>query len=407
MENSYAMLNGKLTDETLQSIELKRGENSYLYDNNDNQYIDLSSGLWNINVGYNKELNKNIKKSFSDILENNLPYVDMTSYLHDMYNVTAKTLLGFIDNEIYKKVLFTNSGSESIELALKIVKLLTEENKKILSFSESYHGTYYGGMSISGLNRKLNKSHKVNSEFNINKPIPQNKEEEKEFLDFIKMNSNEINAVFVEPVIGSGGIKYGSLNFYNELLKHCQSNDIIVIFDEVATGFYRTGDKFFFKKLDYSPDIICMSKGLNNGTLPCGTVIINEKIKERIKYIKSKHMSTQNGNILCQASIFETIKFYNKFNENFIDNVKEIEKITRELCNQFNREYRNIGAMTALPIETGQVEKILKILKDNGILSYRFITETQSGLSLFPHINIDTKLYKRVLKFILKTINKY
>ncbi|RIO34075.1 aminotransferase class III-fold pyridoxal phosphate-dependent enzyme [Staphylococcus saprophyticus] len=407
MGNSYAMLNGKLTDETLQSIELKRGENSYLYDNNDNQYIDLSSGLWNINVGYNKELNKNIKKSFSDILDNNLPYVDMTSYLHDMYNVTAKTLLDFIDNEIYKKVLFTNSGSESIELALKIVKLLTEENKKILSFSESYHGTYYGGMSISGLNRKLNKSHKVNSEFNINKPIPQNKEEEKEFLEFIKLNSNEINSVFVEPVIGSGGIKYGSLNFYNELLKNCQSNNIIVIFDEVATGFYRTGDKFFFKKLDYSPDIICMSKGLNNGTLPCGTVIINEKIKGKIKHIKSKHMSTQNGNILCQASIFETIKFYNKFNENFIDNVKEIEKITHELCNQFNIEYRNMGAMIALPIETGQVENILKILKKNGILSYRFITETQSGLSLFPHINIDTKLYKRVLKFILKTINKY
>ncbi|MCE5034946.1 aminotransferase class III-fold pyridoxal phosphate-dependent enzyme [Staphylococcus cohnii] len=407
MENSYAMLNGELTDKTLQSIELKSGLGSYLYDSVNKKYIDLSSGLWNINLGYNEELNHNIKKRFSEILDLNLPYVDMTSYYHNMYNETAQILLNFIDNEIYKKVLFTNSGSESIELALKIIRVLSEKNEKVLSFLESYHGTYYGGMSISGLSRNLNTEHKVNSDFNLNKPIPQNKEEEDEFLEFIKINSNEIGAIFVEPIIGSGGIKYASLDFYNKLLKICHNNDIIAVFDEVATGFYRTGDKFFFKKLDASPDIICMSKGINNGTLPCGTVIISEKIKEKLRGLKSKHMSTQNGNILCQASIFETIKFYKKFDEYFTDNVKEIEEITYDLCTQYNRSYRNIGAMIALPMEVENIEKVLQTLKENGIICYRFITDAQSGLSLFPHINIDVKSYKRVLKFILKTIKKY
>ncbi|MGI2244413.1 aminotransferase class III-fold pyridoxal phosphate-dependent enzyme [Staphylococcus cohnii] len=407
MENSYAMLNGKLTDKTLQSLELQKGEGAYLYDNEGKKYIDLSSGLWNVNLGYNNQLNRNIKESISRILDNNLPYVDMTSYYHNIYDRTAKTLLDFVDDKTFKKVLFTNSGSESVELSLKIVNLIIDSNKKILSFNESYHGTYYGGMSLSGLTKGLANNHKVDFKTNLNKPIPQNKDQEEAFLNFVKNNVKEIGAIFVEPVIGSGGIKYASLDFYNNLLMICKRNNIIIVFDEIATGFYRTGNKFFFKKLDYSPDIVCMSKGLNNGTLPCGAVIINEKINEEIKDVKSKHMSTQNGNILCQASILETINFYNEVNQNLINNVNDIENITSEFCKRFHQDFRNIGAMVALPIENKKIDQVLQLLKDNGIICYRFITDGQSGLSLFPHVNIDMKLYKRALKFVLKTISKY
>lgn len=406
MLDKYSMLNGILGTNTLHNLNIEQGSDEYLIDTDGKKYIDLASGLWNVSLGYNNSLNKNIQEGFSDILSKNIPYLDMTSYYNELYSKVSNKLLDFIDNNHYKKVLYTNSGSESIELSLKIVNAI-KQSKKILSFSESYHGTFYGGMSISGLSKEIVKEHLPNYDNKININIPKSNQEEIEFLEFVQNNINTLGAIFIEPVIGSGGIQFCSFSFYNKLLDLCAKNNVLTVFDEVATGFYKTGNTFFFKHLDYTPDIICLSKSINNGTLPAGTVIINEKVTSMLSGKTLKHMSTQNGNLLCLTSIDKTLDYYFKNHENLLNNTLNIENFSKELTNIYNKKARIMGSIVAIPIKQEYLSVILEDLKDKGILAYRFITPNESGITLFPHINIDIKMYKKTLNYILKTINKY
>ena len=384
MFDKYSMLNGTLGNNTLHNLNIDRGSNEFLIDNEGKKYLDLASGLWNVSLGYNNSLNKNIREGFSDILTKNIPYLDMTSYYHELYNKISNKLLDFIDNNHYKNVLYTNSGSESIELSLKIVNAI-KQNKKILSFSESYHGTFYGGMSISGLSKEIVKEHLPNYDNKINISIPKNSQEENEFLEFIENNIDTLGALFIEPVIGSGGIQFCSFSFYNKLLDLCAQNNILTIFDEIATGFYKTGNTFFFKHLDYTPDIICLSKSINNGTLPAGTVIINEKVTSLLSGKTLKHMSTQNGNLLCLTSIDKTLDYYLENHESLLKNTLNIEKLSKDLTSIHNNKARIIGSIVAIPVKQEYLSIILRDLKDKGILAYRFITSNESGITLFPH----------------------
>lgn len=404
--NRYAMLNGQLTTNNLHNIEVVRGEKQNLIDVNNRRYVDLSSGLWNVSLGYNEELNSNIKDKFMELLDKNIPYVDMTSYFHELYNSVAEKILDFIDDKNFDRVFYTNSGSESLELSIKIVNSIMR-GKYIVSFSDSYHGTFYGGMSISGISKDIVENHNPNYDNRLTLKMPSNIEEEENFIAYIEKKGNDIGAIFIEPIIGSGGIKFCSLNFYNTLMKLCKQKDIIVVFDEVATGFYKTGKKFFFKYLEHIPDMLCLSKGLNNGTLPSGTVVISKKIEEILSGKIMKHMSTQNGNLLCLSTVQSTLEYYKKKKSEIESNIKKINCINNELVREYSCNARIFGTIMAIQVNKNSLNNILEDIKQSGILVYRFVTKEESGISIFPPINIDDKLYRKSLKLILKTIKKY
>ncbi|PTI59908.1 hypothetical protein BU090_09210 [Staphylococcus warneri] len=406
MDSNYGFLNGFLRNDTLHKITLHSGENESLIDINNKKYIDLNSGLWNVSLGYNNELNSNIRNAFSDILMRNMPYIDMTSYSHNLYEKVAKKLLDFSQIKNFEKVIFTNSGSESLEAAIKIVNTL-KDNGKIVSFSNSYHGTFYGNMSISGLTKTLNDSNNTNFDNTILFDFPESQLEEDAFFEKLRHHGDNIVGIFVEPVIGSGGIFFREISFYNKLIYWCRKLNILTIFDEVATGFYKSGSRFFTNKLELAPDIICLSKSINNGTLPAGAVLLNKNITERLKKTKIKHMSTQNGNLLAISSINETLDFYYKYDDFLLENVKSITEITKKICSENNIEVRAIGSMIAIPINKIDIESLVKSLKLSGIIVYRHVTETHNGLTLFPPININIKLYEKTLKYIIKKVKKY
>jgi len=406
MSSKHGFLNGFLRNDTLHNINLISGIKSKLIDVNKKSYIDLNSGLWNVTLGYNEELNKSFKKAFSEILDNNLPYIDMTSYYHSLYEEVSEMLIDFINKDNLKKVIFTNSGSESIEGAIKIVNSISEKNK-IVSFSNSYHGTFYGDMSISGLTQEVNKNKRIDYSNRIVLDFPNNASEEEDLFHFIEDNKDEISSFFIEPVISSGGIHFRSLEFYENLLKLCNKFNIITVFDEVATGFYKSGEKFFIDKLSNTPDIVCLSKSINNGVLPSGAIILNNKMIEFLENKTIKHMSTQNGNLLVISSIKETLKYYNKHHDILLNNVKEIEKITKDICNMNGIDCRSTGTMVAIPIKKDDINPLIESLRNSGILVYRHITKTGNGLTLFPHINIEIGEYEKALKFIIKRVKKY
>lgn len=406
MSTKHGFLNGFLRNDTLHNISLRSGNESKLLDINNKSYIDLNSGLWNVILGYNEELNQNFKSAFSKILDNNLPYVDMTSYHHGLYEEVSEMIIDFIGKDELQKVIYTNSGSESIEGAIKIVNSISNKNK-ILSFNNSYHGTFYGDMSISGLTKEVNKKVGIDYNNRVTIDFPKTIADEEKLFHYIENNKDEISAFFIEPVIGSGGIHFREIEFYEKLLNLCNEFNIITVFDEVATGFYKSGEKLFINKLSTTPDLLCLSKSINNGVLPSGAIILSCKIIEKLKNRVIKHMSTQNGNLLAIVSIKETLKYYNKYNDALLENVKQIEKVTTDICDLNNIENRSIGAMIAITVNKDNINPLIESLKNNGILVYRHITQTGNGLTLFPNVNINIDEYKKALKFIIKRVKKY
>ncbi|NEY21709.1 aminotransferase class III-fold pyridoxal phosphate-dependent enzyme [Bacillus ginsengihumi] len=407
MSEKNIVLNGNINATKLHNININYANDSFLYDENNEEYIDLNSGLWNVSLGYNNGFNRIIEKGLSNILNKNLPYLDISSYNHYLYERTATKILNFVGKGIFEKVFYTNSGSESLELSLKIARAISSK-KKIVTLNDSYHGTYYGGMALSGITKEFVKSHEPDYREIINLDLPITEEKEKEFFEFLMDNRDYIGIICVEPVISSGGIKFANSAFYNRLMKFCNENEILTIFDEVATGFYKTKYRFFIDKLEYSPDILCLSKGINNGVLPTGAVLINEKVYSLLENITAEHFSTQNGNLLCIQTIFDSITYYEEHDNDIKKKVENIESLYYHVNMEFDLSMRIIGLMCAVPVnKINSLNTIMRKLKDKKILTYCFETGKEQGLIIVPNIYIDIDLLKRIMKFIAKTVKKY
>lgn len=407
MGNKYSLLNGNTKSDKLYNINIVSSDVSYIYDNKGNRYTDLNSGLWNVSLGHDKDWSDRVRIGFNEVLKMNLPYLDISSYEHDLYNETAIKLLNFVDEKIYDTVLYTNSGSESLEVSYKLIHSL-KPYKKILSFSDSYHGTFYGGMALSGLTKDYVASHQPDYRNNINISLPLNEEENKIFFESLNLMKGSIGAFVIEPVIASGGIKFTQHEFYDELLKYCEDNNIISIFDEVATGFYKTGNRFFIENLKRKPDMLCLSKGINNGVLPAGAVLIKKELLNGLESTKVEHYSTQNGNLLCIRSIYDTLDYYMENDEILIDNVNAVEKTVRYISSLYNIKTRVIGSMIAIPVKNNDVlNKLMIKLQQKGILMFCFDTNNECGLTLIPNININNNEFEKVFKYIIKSVKKY
>ncbi|PFS55021.1 aminotransferase [Bacillus cereus] len=406
--NTYVVPMGSITQTTFYNIELEEAKDSYLFDTNGKKYLDLRSGLWNVSLGYNKELYQRVSSQFDSYLQKSLPFLDIHAYNHHIYSDYSDALLNFINEKdfVYNKVFFTNSGSEGTELVTKIVRHLNMNDKKIVTYDKSYHGTFFAGISASGLDDQITEEYKPKLEGFWSIKTPENQDDEENVLNFIEENHQNISAFLFEPIIGSGGVFIFNKKFIIELYRKLKKFDILLIFDEVATGFYRTGNRFFFKELGVHPDILILSKSINNGILPFGAVIISKEIEDALKNKHIEHFSTQNGNLLGVLSAKMTLDYILENEQFIISNVQEIDNIVSNTLSKQNITYTGIGGMFSIPIndQIKTIELVNK-LKELGILVYHYMNnEDDNGITLFPTLLINTNVLSKAMKIIAKRV---
>ena len=151
---NYALLNGAYSNVTMYDFKPVRADESYLFDKQNRKYLDLRSGLWNTSLGYSTKIYTEVSRQFRQFLEKKIPYIDIHSFQHEIYDEVAQKILQ-LTGQRFSRVLFTNSGSENTELALKIADYISKKGRhnRILAFKDSYHGTFFGGVSVSGIER--------------------------------------------------------------------------------------------------------------------------------------------------------------------------------------------------------------------------------------------------------------
>lgn len=257
-------------------IPIVKGEGAYIFDADGQRYIDAVSSWW---VTLHGHAHPYIAEKVSGQL-NTLEQVIFAGFTHRPAIELSERLLALLPHE-QQKVFYTDNGSTAIEVALKMcVQYHYNQGirkPKLLAFKNGYHGDTFGAMSISG--RGLWTEPFGAMLFEVLFIDTPTKENLPALKTFIEQHAAEMACFVYEPLIqGAGGMLMHSADDLSELMGYCRSKDILLVQDEVFTGFGRTGKLFAVDHLAARPDIMCFSKGLTGGTMPLGVTTCTQKI---------------------------------------------------------------------------------------------------------------------------------
>ncbi|MBC6441103.1 MAG: aspartate aminotransferase family protein [Rhodospirillales bacterium] len=306
-----------------------RSEGMYLWNQDGNRLIDGSSGLFNVAAGHGR-------REIADAVYAQMLQNDYTApfQLGQPTSFALAAKLSQILPEPFNHVFFTNSGSESIDTALKIAMAYHRANGqsqrlRFVSRERAYHGVNMGGVSLSGMvkNRETFPVTMPNVVTIRHTWDPENcftrgqAKRGAEFADDLQRHCETyggatIAAVFVEPVAGSTGTLVPPKGYLQRLRQLCDEHGILLVFDEVITGFGRLGAPFASHSFDVTPDIITMAKALTNGAIPMGAVAVRDSVYETVtnaapeNAIEFFHGYTYSAHPAACAAGLATLKIY-------------------------------------------------------------------------------------------------
>lgn len=305
------------------ALVIEKGESVYVFDSRGNRYLDAQAGLWCVNVGHgrveiNNAINNQLQKIayYSTFGDNaNQPALDLANKLTEM-----------LHTEQVSKVFFSNSGSEAVETALKLARQFwkikgSPDKTNFISLTNGYHGVSFGGTSLNGQSifrdpygPLLGGCCSIPSPCVYRNPWTQNPDElVSVVIDKLETLINEkgpghFAALIAEPVQGVGGIIVPPARFWPELRRVCDQYDILLIADEVITGFGRSGTMLGSRGWGVIPDIMCFAKGINSGYIPLGATTLRRSIADEFETDSSEayimHGYTYSGHpVACAAAI--------------------------------------------------------------------------------------------------------
>ncbi len=283
-----------LTSPQPMGIEVERAEGIYIYDKAGKEYTDLVSGVSVSNVGHR---HPNVVKAIKDQADKYLHTMVYGEYIQtpqvQLATKLAEVLPGNIDS-----IYFVNSGSEAIEGALKLAKRATGRFN-IVSCRNAYHGGTHGALSVMGDETMRNAFRPLLPgirQIEFNNP---------EHLSAI----DETTACFlIEPVQGEGGVVIPGKKYMQQVRQKCTDTGTLLIFDEIQTGFGRTGSLFAADWLEVAPDIICLAKGMGGG-MPIGAFASTQEIMNLLTFNPVLgHITTFGGHPVSCASALASLE---------------------------------------------------------------------------------------------------
>ncbi len=329
----------------LNPIAVERAEGVYLYDYDGKRYIDFSSGLMNVNIGHsNQRVTEAVVKQMQEVA-----YVT-PSCVTKVRGELGKKLAEICPGDL-NKAFFTLCGATSIENAIKLARLSTGRHK-ILTRYQSYHGSSNGAMTASGDPRKLPVDSQQAPNF-VHFDLPYLyrwdygeeallKETIAQMERIIAYESpNNIAAIILEGESGSSGCLQYPKGYLKALREICDKHGILLIMDEVMSGFGRTGKWFGFEHHGIVPDMIAMAKGLTCGYLPFGCLMVSDKIAAKFDDTMLALGLTYSAHPVCCAAALETIKIYE--DDHLIENAATMGKYIESRVEEMKKIHPSIG----------------------------------------------------------------
>lgn len=350
--------------EELPPIPIDHAKGIYLYDYNGKEYIDIVSSWWCNLLGHcNPQINQSIKAQL-----NRLEHVIFANFTHEGAIRLCEELTEILPPGLVK-FNFSDNGSASVECSLKMAfqyhyQTGKPEKTKFMCLSDGYHGETIGALSVGTMDLyariykpMLMETIQIESPDCYRCPYEKNRNEcdcecfEKARIAF-ENHADQTAAIIIEPLLqGSAGMRIYPPLYLKKLRKLCNTYNVLLIADEIATGFGRTGKMFACDYAEISPDIICLSKGLTGGYMPMALTVTTQKIYDAFygDYNEGKafmHSHTYSGNPLGCAASLAVIDIIKK--QTVLQQANENAIYLRDCMNHAFASHKNVGEVRSL-----------------------------------------------------------
>lgn len=413
-------------------LVMAKGDGVYIWDTDGNRYIDAAAGLWNINVGHGrKELAEVAKQQIEEIAYGPTffglatpPPIELAAKLAQMYP-------GPINH-----FQFTSGGAESNETAIKIARYYwalkgKPEKVTIISRMIGYHGIAMGALSATGMPVFWEKFGPRPEGFvHLMAPYPyrnaDDPNDEEGFVDKLvaeleetiaRVGAENIAAMIGEPIQGAGGVIVPPESYWNRVSEVLKANDILLIADEVITGFGRTGMMFGAQTYGFQPDIVSIAKGISSGYIPLGAVGVSDEIYEVMLEPDSMFMHgfTYSGHPVACAVANRNIAILEE--EDLASNAREqgdylLARLEELLPHQNVGDVRGKGLMLMVEVVKNKETKepfspaddagprLVQAVRKHGIIPFA----SEKGIMLSPPLTVTRDEVEQIAEAVEKSI---
>ena len=399
----------------LPPIPVVQGKDSLLFDDRGNSYIDAISSWW-VNIhGHSHPYIA--RKIYEQALR--LEHVIFTGFTHEPAVALAERLLPLLPGD-FSRIFYSDNGSTAVEVAIKMVIQYWGNQgvirNKVLAFRHSYHGDTFGAMSVSerSVFTDAFRDFLFETVF-IDTPEPGNRDE---WVRLLQARGSEFACIIYEPLLqGAGGMRMYDPALLDELLAAAAQQGILLIADEVLTGFGRTGRLFAGEYLQHKADIICLSKGLTGGTMALGVTATTERIFEAFlsddkrKTLFHGHSFTANPlactaalaslDLVQQAAFREGIDLITRRHRLFLESLRDYPVV---------RNARMLGTVLAFELSAGRDEYINTIgpaITREALEAGIYLRPLGNTVYMLPPYCITEKEMDQVYDFLVHSLIRY
>jgi len=366
-------------------IKISHAKGSYIYDTDGKAYLDFISGISVSNIGHG---NQKVVDAIKSQADKHLHVMVYGEYEQAPQTDYANLLCQQLPEQL-NQVYFVNSGAEATEGALKLAKRVTGRTQ-IIACNKSYHGSTHGALSVTGNEAK---------KYAFRPLLPD--------IQFIEFNSlpeleaitSKTAAVIIEPIQGDAGVRIPSKKYLQSLRAKCNETGALLIFDEIQTGFGRTGKMFAFEHFDVTPDILTLGKALGGG-LPMGAFISSAAYMEQLTSDPVLgHITTFGGHPIPCAAGLAALKVM--LDNNLIEQVENKGKqLELGLQSKHVKEIRRKGLFFAIELQSFEdVKQVVNYCKDNGLIGFWFLSANTS-FRIAPPLNISDSEIREGIRII-------
>jgi acetylornithine/succinyldiaminopimelate/putrescine aminotransferase len=369
------------------ALEIVAAEGCKMYDRQGKEYIDVISGISVCNVGHR---NPKVVQAIKDQLDKYM-HIMVYGELVESPQVQHATKLASLLPATLNSVYFTSSGAEATEGAMKLAKRVTGRHNMV-AFHDSYHGSTQGALSVMG------------SEYwrNAYRPlIPGIRHVHHNRMESLDAIDAHTACVIAEPIQAERGVMAPSLEWMKMLRQRCDETGALLVFDEIQTGFGRTGTLFAFEQFGIVPDIILLGKALGGG-MPLGAFVASKEMMDSFTLNPVLgHITTFGGHPVCCAAGLAALEFL--VEEKLQDQVQKKEMLFRELLQHpAIKSFRSAGLLMAIEFDSWATNKqVIDLCISKGVFTDWFLFASHC-MRLAPPLIIEEDEIRKACAIILE-----
>jgi len=374
-------------------LEIERAEGIYMYAPGGKRYIDLVSGVCVNNLGHGHPA---IVKAVKEQLDKYLHLMVYGEFIQSPQVKLAQKLVEFLPDNL-NSVYLVNSGSEAVDGALKLAKRVTGRTE-LVGFRDSYHGGTHGAFSMLG-NEEMKYAYRP--------LLPDVRHLQFNNFDDLEQITERTACVLVEPVQAEAGVIVPENDFLFALRKKCDETGALLIFDEIQTGFGRTGNLFCFEHYRVIPDILCLAKGMGGG-MPIGAFVADKQLMLTFTgNPEFGHITTFGGHPVCAAAALANLEVLTE-NHEIISQVEDKGAMYEKALQNHPlvKKIRRKGLLISIELPTVEMnQKALQQLLANGLVTDPFFFMPQA-FRIAPPLVINREELEFTVQMIIKSLDE-